>query len=514
LKYVRGLALLRLFATIFIMAMVLIGGEIKEFKTSISSSPNRINPLLATDSASGEIAQWIFNGLVKFDKDANIVGDLAKSWKFENNTTLIFELRDDVVWHDGVKFTGEDVLFTYNLLLSDKISTPYSSDFKEVKKVELLDKFRVKVTYKKPYFKALSIWMMGILPKHLWEKEKNPMQSNLNKFAIGTGAYKMVKAFEINKRIELIANDKYYLHRPNIDRIIYKYVGDKSTEFLLLKSQQLDIGSLTPLQVNRQLDKSFKESFNIYERASNGYTYLGFNLRKPPFNNPKIREAVALAIDKQELIDLLFFSHGKPCYGPFMPDTNAYPKDLKPLEYNPQKAREILRELGYSEENPLKFTIITNSGNDIRVKAAEIILQQLLKVGIKAKLRVLEWQAFLNTVVFPREFEAVILGWSLGLIPDAYSIWHSDGDKKGGFNFVGYHNKEVDRLIEVAKSEIDPVKFGEIYQKIFKLITKDNPYIFLYIPNSITAVNKRIEGIKPSIIGIMYNFIDWKVEIK
>ncbi len=483
-----------------------------EFHRSISSSPNRINPLLATDSASSAISDWIFNGLVKFDKNAKIVGDLAKSWHFEDNKTLIFNLRDNVKWHDGAKFSAKDVLFTYNLLNSKKITTPYSSDFKEVKKVEVLDDYKIKVVYKKPYFKALSIWMMGILPKHLWEKEKNPMQSKLNKFAIGTGPYKMSKAFEVNKNIELIANKDYFEGRPNINKQIFHYVGDSATEFLMLKAKQLDIGGLSPLQLSRQIGDDFKRSFNIFERPSNGYTYLGFNLRKAPFNNIKVREAIALAIDKQELIDLLFFSHGQKCYGPFMPGTNAYPKDFKPLSYNPKRAKEILKELGFTKKHPLKFTITTNSGNDIRIKAVEIIQQQLLKVGIKVKIRVMEWQAFLNTVVFPRNFDAVVLGWSLGLIPDAYSIWHSDGDKKGGFNFVGYHNKEVDRLITKAKSEIDSKKFGEIYQKIFKLIVNDHPYIFLYIPNSITAVSKRVIGVEPSIVGIEHNFIHWKIK--
>ena len=483
-----------------------------EFHTSISSSPNRINPLLATDSASSAIADWIFNGLVKFDKDAKIIGDLAKSWHFEDNKTLIFELRRDVLWHDGAKFSSKDVIFTYNLLKSKKITTPYSSDFDEVLSVESLGMYKVKVTYKKPYFKALSIWMMGILPEHLWRDEKNPMQSKLNKFAIGTGPYKMTKAFEVNKKIELIANRSYYEGKPNIDKQIFHYVGDAATEFLMLKAKQLDIGGLSPLQVNRQINSEFKESFNIFERPSNGYTYLGFNLRKKPFNNPRVREAIALAINKQELIDLLFFSHGRPCYGPFMPGTNAYPQDLKPLQYNPERAKEILKSLGYSKSHPLSFTITTNSGNDIRVKAVEIIQQQLLKVGIEVKIRVMEWQAFLNTVVFPRNFDAVVLGWSLGLIPDAYSIWHSDGDKKGGFNFVGYHNSEVDKLITQAKSEIDSKKFGAIYQKIFKLIVNDHPYIFLYIPNSITAVSNRIEGVEPSIIGLQHNFIHWKIK--
>ena len=480
-----------------------------EFKDSISSSPNRINPLLATDSASGEITGWIFNGLVKFDKNANVVADLAKSWKFENNTTLIFKLRDNVKWHDGKNFSAKDVLFTYNLLNSKKISTPYSSDFKEVKSVELIDDYTLKVSYKKPYFKALSIWMMGILPKHIWEKEKNPMQSKYNKFAIGTGPFKMTKAYEVNKNIKLIANSEYFEHKPKIDAIDYRYVGDSATQFLLLKSGELDVGSLSPLQLERQISDDFKKRFNIYERASNGYTYMGLNLRKKPFNNPKVREALNLAINKQELIDLLFFSHGKPCYGPFMPGLSVYPKDYNPPSYNPKRAKELLAKAGFNKENPLTFTLVTNTGNDIRVNAAEIIQQQLLKAGIVMKIRVLEWQAFLNTVVFPREFDAVLLGWSLGLIPDAYSIWHSDGDKKGGFNFVGYHNKEVDRLIIEAKSKIDSKEFASIYRKIFKLIANDNPYIFLYIPNSITAVNKDIKNIEPSVVGIRHNFIDW-----
>ncbi len=479
---------------------------------SISSSPNRVNPLLATDSASGEIAGWIFNGLVKFNKDAKIVGDLAKSWKFENNTTLIFTLRDNIKWHDGVKFSAKDVIYTYNLLNSKKITTPYSSDFKEVKDVKFIDNTHLKVTYKKPYFKALTIWMMGILPKHLWEKEKNPMQSKLNKFAIGTGPYKMTKAFEVNKKITLVANSDYYEGKPKIDKIIYHYIGDSATQFLMLKAKKLDIGGLSPLELNRQIDNNFKKAFNIFEKPSNGYTYLGFNLRKTPFNNPKVRKAIALSINKQELIDLLFFSHGKPCYGPFMPGTSVYPDDFKPLKYNPQKAKEILKELGYTKDKPLSFTITTNSNNDIRVKAVEIIQQQLLKVGIKVKIRVMEWQAFLNTVVFPKKFDAVVLGWGLGLIPDAYSIWHSDGDKKGGFNFVGYHNKEVDKLIEKASSIVEPDKFALIYREIFKKIANDKPYIFLYIPNSITAVSKRVKGVTQSVIGIEHNFINWRIK--
>ena len=131
---------------------------------SISSSPSRVNPLLATDSASSKIADWIFNGLVKFDKDGNIIGDLAKKFYFENNTTLVFELRKGIKWHDGEIFDAEDILYTFNLLKSPKLLTPYKDNFKYIKSVEIINLYKIKVVYKEAYFKALSIWIMGILP--------------------------------------------------------------------------------------------------------------------------------------------------------------------------------------------------------------------------------------------------------------------------------------------------------------------------------------------------------------
>jgi peptide/nickel transport system substrate-binding protein len=481
------------------------------FHRAMSSSPTRINPLLATDTSSSEIADWIFNGLLKFDANGSIAPDLAESWHFEDNRTLLLSLRRGVRWHDGEPFTANDVKFTYDWMMSDSVVTPYKSDFKYVRSVEALDDTTLRVRYSQPYFKALSIWMMGILPEHLWKQEKDPMRSRLNKLPVGTGPYRMTKPFGINERIVLEANEHYFEHSPFIKRQIYHYIGDPSTEFMMLKAGKLDIGGLSPLQLARQVGAEFRKKYAIYEQPSHSYTYLGFNLREPKFRDRRVRRAIALGIDRQEIIDLLFFSHGSPCYGPFMPGSAVYPVDFKPEGYDPKKAKELLKQAGYDAAHPLEFTLVTNTGNETRIYAAQIIQQQLLKIGVRMKIRTMEWQAFLNTVVFPRKFEAVLLGWSLSLIPDAYSIWHSDGDRKGGFNFVGYHNPEVDRLIRESERLVDPEAFAANYRKLFKLIVRDYPYVFLYIPDSITAVNRRIEGVSPSIIGIQHNFIDWKI---
>ena len=475
---------------------------------SISSNPSRINPILATDSASSEIADWIFSSLFKYDKDGNVVCDLAKSYKFENNTTLIVKLKQNILWHDNVKFSADDIKFTYDTIKNPKIYTPLTSSFDKVKSVEILDKYSLKINYEKPYFKALEIWMVGVLPKHILQNEKDLMTSSFNKHPIGTGPYKL-KELKISKDIILEVNKNYYAGVPKIEKIAYKFIPDPTTSFYMLKQSQLDLGGLTPIQIDRQLNDDFKNKFNIFERASFGYTYMGFNLKSTKFKNKKIREAISLAIDKQEMVDILFFGHAKVCNGPFLPGTFAFNKKIKIQKQNIKKAKQILQSLGYSKQNPFKFTLITNANNSIRVNAAQIIQYQLAKADIKMKIRVMEWQAFLNRVVLPKKFDAILLGWGLSLMPDARSIWHSKSAKKGGFNLVNYSNKTVDKLIEQGETTIDKTKLGTIYKNLFRLIANDLPYIFLYIPNSITAVNKNIKNVNPAIIGITYNENEW-----
>jgi len=475
---------------------------------SISSNPGKLNPLIATDSASGTIADWIFDALLAYDKDGKIEPRLAESYHFKNDTTLIFHLRKDVLWSDGYPFDAEDVLFTYNLITSPKIYTPYSSEFRYVKSVRALDRYTVEVQYKEPYFKALQTWMTSIVPKHILEHETDIMTSSFNQHPIGTGAYTL-DGFEISKDIVLKANKDYFRRVPKIDEIVYHFMPDPSTEFLMLKSHKLDVGSLTPLQLERQIDQNFRGFYDVYEKISQSYTYLGFNLKNPKFQDPRVREALSLAIDRQELVDILFFGHGQVCNGPFMPGTFAYNAKIKAPVQNIEKAKRLLHEAGYDAKHPFTFEIVTNSNNAIRVYATQIIQYQMAKAGVKVKIRTMEWQAFLNTVVMPRKFEAVILGWGLGLMPDAYSIWHSEGSKKGGFNFISYKNDKVDKLIKKAERTIDRKELGKIYREIFALIVHDNPYLFLYIPNSITVVNKKIQNVSQSILGVMHNVIDW-----
>ena len=478
---------------------------------SMSSSPSRLNPILANDSASSEITDWLFSGLFKYDKDGNPTVDLAKSYTFETPTKLIIKLRDDILWHDNERFTSKDVIFTYEKIIDPKVLNSIKSNFIQVQNVKALDDYTIEVIYKQPYFKAIETWMVGILPYHILKDEKDLMTSSFNKNPIGTGSYKL-KEFKQGQDIELIANENYFEGKPKIEKIKYQFLPDPNTSFLYLKQKKLDLGGLTPIQVDRQLDDNFRNNYTIMQKPSFSYTYLGFNLKNEKFKDIRVRKALSYAINRQELVDILFFGYGKVCNGPFLPGSFAYNDEVPQITQDIQKAKELLKEAGYDEKNPFTFEIVTNTGNDIRINAAQILQYQLQKAGIIMNIRVMEWQSFLNTVVHPRKFEAVLLGWSLALMPDAYPLWHSSSAKLGGFNLVSYNNQEVDKLIEEGSKTVNRDDLGKIYKEIFKKINEDLPYLFLYIPDSISVVNKDIKHIEPAFIGIMHNQKDWELE--
>ncbi len=493
---------------IIIFLILFIHVQASTLNLSISSSPSRLNPILANDTASSKITDWLFNGLFKYDKDGKPIEDLALSHTFETDTKLIINLRKNVKWHDGKKFTSKDVVFTYNTILDPKVFNSIKSNYKEVKSVKALDDYTIEITYKKAYFKALEIWMVGILPYHLLKDEKNLMTSSFNKNPIGTGSYTL-ESFKVGQDIKLKANDTYFEGKPKIDELLYKFIPDTNTSFLFLKQKKLDLSSLTPLQIDRQIDNDFKKSFEIIESQSFSYSYVGLNLKNEKFKDIRIRRALSLAINRQELVDILFFGHGKICNGPFLPGSFAYDEKTKVVQQNIKEAKKLLKELGYNKNNPFSFELVTNTGNDTRINAAQILQYQLSKVGINMNIRVMEWQAYLNTVVHPRNYEAILLGWSLSLMPDAYPLWHSSSDKTGRFNLVGYSNKEVDKLIEQGSTTVNKDELSKIYKSIFKKITDDIPYLFLYIPNSITVINNKIKNIEPAFTGITHNQKDW-----
>jgi peptide/nickel transport system substrate-binding protein len=212
--------------------------------------------------------------------------------------------------------------------------------------------------------------------------------------------------------------------------------------------------------------------------------------------------------------------YGTPCTGPFPPESWAFNPDVKDPEHNPELARSMLAGAGWKpgedgilekEGMKLSFTVITNQGNDSRLKTAQIIKENLKAVGIEMNIKVLEWQALLHEFIDKRRFEAIILGWGLSRDPDLYEIWHSSKTREGEFNFISYRNDEVDRLIMEGRRTFDTAKRKEIYFRIQEILADEQPYTFLYVPDALPVVHKRFKGLEKAPLGIFHNLIKWQV---
>ena len=225
-------------------------------------------PILASDSSSQDICGLVFNGLIRYDKNLNLEGELAESWEIEENgLVIIFHLRKNVRWHDGRPFTARDVEFTHRKLIDPNVKTPYSGDFERVKSLEILDDHTVKVTYKEPFSPGLSSWGMWIMPQHILEKE-DLSNTKFSRNPIGTGPYKF-KEWKTGEKIVLVSNRDYYEGRPYINRYIYRIIPDQATTFLELQTEGVDEVGLTPLQYDRQTDTPFfKKYYRKYRYAS------------------------------------------------------------------------------------------------------------------------------------------------------------------------------------------------------------------------------------------------------
>jgi len=418
------------------------------------------------------------------------------------------------------------VLFTYKTMMNPKTPTAYRNDFEPIKDVVVVDPYTVRVTYSQPFAKALMGWGQTILPKHLLEKyvEDGKLREAPQVLKpIGTGPYRFYE-WKTGEKVVLIANKDYYMEgRPYLSRVIYRIIPSQATIYIELMAKGVDMSRLTAIQYARQTDyPAFKKDFNKYKFSDNSYTYLGFNLKDPRFADKRVRQAFAHAINKQELIDGVLLGLGQIATGPLRPGTWAYTDKVKRYAYDPAKAKLLLAEAGWKDRNgdgilrnkegqPFSFTIRTNQGNDERKKAAELIQQRLKEIGVQTDIQTIEWAAFLKEYIRQKRFEAIVLGWGTTSDPDQYPIWHSSQNGAEQLNSISYANPEVDALLEKGRATCHQSERVAVYHRIQEILADDQPYVFLYYPDSLWAVASRVRGIKPAPAGIDYNFIDWFV---
>jgi peptide/nickel transport system substrate-binding protein len=481
--------------------------------------------MIAGDGASSAIAGQIFNSLLKYDENLEFEGDLAESWEVSKDyKTIRFNLKPQKKWSDDHPITCKDVLFTWKAVTHPDTRTPYGSDYQLVSSAECTNDYQFIAKYNEPYAPALETWAsLHILPEHLLKNEDiNNTYFSLN--PVGSNYYTL-DSWVTGQQLKLKANPNAIHGKPLIDNKVSRIIPDLSSQFMELIAGNIDLMSINPIQYSRVFPNrsELNNKINLYKEMGNGYTYFGFNLNKKPFDDINIRKAISYAIDRQEIIDGVLLGLGEEITSPYKPGTYWENKNIKKLSFNPQKAKELLEKSGYRLNNniyekdgiPLSFEILTNQ-NKQREMTAVLIQRRLQDIGIDVSIRVIEWASFVNRFIKTGEFQAVVLGWSLSLDPDQYSIWHSSQQGPGQFNFIGYSNKTVDDLLEKGRRELNKEKRKAIYDEFSSILYEDQPIVYLYAGYGLSAIHKKIKGVKklspPA--GIYHNDYEWFVPTK
>jgi len=451
--------------------------------------------------------------LPRIDKDqlAVLAGELLPA--VEHNPVIEFYLRPNVTFHDGHKFDAHDVKFTYESILNPDNLSPRISDYEPVKTVEVIDPLTVRIVYKRLYSPAIGTWAMGILPEHLLNAEalkKEALRRDMvpatfsmlrpspfNRHPIGCGPFAF-REWKSDQYIILDRSDDYWEGPPNYKSYVFRVIPDLLTQEMEFYAGTLDSYGVQPHQVKR-----FKADprFQSFSGTSFGYTYIGYNMRREPFNDRRVRRALSMAIDANKIIRYVIYNQGERITGPFAKQTDFYNHAIKPVPYDPQGALRLLAEAGWKRNQEgwlekdgqrLQFTLITNSGNDIRRAILAIAQDAWKQIGIDVRTDLLEWSVFIQERVNKLDFDALVLGWSMGIDPDLYQIWHSSQTGPHQLNFVGFKNQKADELIVKIRQEYNYDSQGEYSHQLHEIIAGEQPYTFLYVGKWTAILDKRI----------------------
>lgn len=450
------------------------------------SDAKTLDPYDTTDAPAGRVAATIFDTLVTRDDEGNIAPSLAESWEIEDDRTYIFNLRKGVKFHNGEEFTAHDVAFSFAQIAKSPHaeSVRATIDFANSKVIDDYT-FMMKMTEPfGPILNHLGHNVMSIVN----EKAYTEAGASVGQKPVGTGPYKFV-SWATGDRIMLEANENYWGGAPKVKNLVFRNIPETASRSIEVETGGVDVA--IGIQTT-ELDRlGANPDVTVFRRESPSINFLAFNNSKAPFNNTKVRQAVNMAINKEAIFNVVYQGTGVIATAPMSKVVWAYNEDLVPHEYNPEKAKALLAEVG--QEN-LEVTITVDQ-DQARLDTAEMVQAQLSEIGVKVTIVPLERGAFIDRVI-DGSLEMFGLGWSSPTgDPDyaLYSVFHSSMHGAGG-NMGFYSNEEVDELLETGRYSTDPEVRRDAYLKVQELVWDQVPYVFLQAPEDLIAYNSKIKG--------------------
>ena len=450
-------------------------------RLTMPSEPDSLDPYISTASDTEAVMHNVYEGLVLFNEDGEIIPGLAESWQIsDDGLEYTFHLRDDITFHNGKHFSSEDVAYSYGLLSGLTTGTPLSSRFSIITAIDTPDDYTVMFHLSAANAAFLEATRIVVIPSGYTDSATSP---------VGTGPYKFVE-YVPGQRIVLEKNDLYYdsSREGKIERAEVYIMTDESAIVTALQSGQLDMAQVTGMDA-----EILERDFTIHSNPQNMVCLFALNNAIPPFNDIRVRQAINYAVNKEDIINGAFDGYATRLDSNFSPVMGLYyNSDVENYyPYDPAKAKELLAEAGY--ERGFSFTITVPANYQQHVNTAQIIAEELKAVGIDARLQLVEWGSWLEDVYTNGNYETTVIGLTGKLDPyEILTRFVSDYSR----NFFHYDNSEFDTLIEEAMVESDESERIRLYKECQMILTEDAVCVWTCDPNLVIATRKDLKGYK------------------
>jgi len=455
-----------------------------------TADPIELDPALAYDTDSNRVIMNVFDRLVRYERGTTEVEPaLAESWDILDPMTYVFHLRSDVSFHDGSHFDASCVKYTFDRIV--ELEGPTSYLFMVINSTEVLDEYTVKITLNYDFSPFLSV-MAHPAASMVSESSVAAQGEAFSRHPVGTGAFKF-ESWSLGKELILVSNEDYYRGPPRLERIVFKSILEASARKAALETGEIDVVvgggvlavDLPGLEANPDL--------RVFESESTAVEYLGFNTFKEPLNDPNVREAIALAIDYENIVDEALGGRAERVGGPIPPSILGY-KEFTLTQRDTAKASQLLAEAGYPQGFDISLTYNIESLE--RRKIAEAIRNSLADVGINVRIVGLDWESAIDSYL-SMEHYLMLNGWEPDYFdPDSYLSpqFHTYSMAPYGANIFGFSDPEVDGLIEEGLNTTDMGQRAIIYQTVQDLIVEQRPCLFLVVPSEYDVIRFNVKN--------------------
>ena len=478
----------------------------------LEGEPATLNPLLQTDDYGAFVDADVARNVVDLDKNLRPVPALAESWEVApDGKTFTFRLRNDAVWEDGSPVTADDAVFTFKTVADPKVPAYYfAPGFDGFEGADAVDPKTVRVRFSKPYAFRLLAFNVPLVSAAR-NAGHDFLASPDDRAPFSNGPYRVAR-WRTGESIELVRNPHWVGPRAHFDRIVFRILPDPVQAYRALERGQIDEMRMSTEQWRASsADARFAGCCRTALFYDLSYFYIGYNNKNPLFADVATRRAMAMLLDRGRLVRDLFFGTARIISGPWAADSPAYDASVPPYPYDPTQARALLAQAGWKDSDGdgvldrggrrFEFDLLYGNGSASARQVCEVFKGDLEKAGIVCHPRAAEWAAFTKRMD-AGDFEAVAASWSGDANPDLFGYWASSQGPPNGLNNLSYANPEVDRLLDAARTELDPGKRLPIFHRIHRLIHDDAPATFVFQAAQKYALSRSIGGLVTTPLGI------------